>query len=764
MYGRFSGRRYDDALASRTRGYPRFVSGTETRSGSPAAEALLEGLNPPQQEAVSYGEGPLLVLAGAGSGKTRALTHRIAWLLATGRARPDEILAITFTNKAAQEMRDRVGGMVGQVERRMWVMTFHAACARILRAEAERLGYKSSYTIYDEADARRMVKRVLDSMEVDTKRYPPRAIKARISDAKNSLVSPSELARDAESPFEELVAEAFSRYRERMLEANAMDFDDLLVNAVAVLERDEEVLKRYRARFKWVLVDEYQDTNRAQYRLLQLLASDGGNITVVGDDSQAIYGFRGSDVRNILEFERDFPGAAVVKLEQNYRSTQNILGAANAVIANNPENLEKVLWSEAPDGEPIKIVTVEDEHAEARYVAGEIENLVESGTPREEIAVFYRVNAQSRVLEDVLVRYEMPYQVVGGTKFYERSEIKDAIGYLTLLSNPADQMAFARVVNSPKRGIGQTSQARLAAFSNTTGRDIWEVACDAPEVPGLGAAAIRSLGRFTELMEELREGFESRPVADLLEDILERTDYLETLRSERSIEAEGRLENLEELIGVAREFDAGREKGGASDSSALDEFLQAVSLYTDQDGLSDDESKVTLMTLHNAKGLEYEAAFVIGCEEGTFPHSRALEEGSEGEERRLCYVGITRARRSLWMTNARSRRMYGGRSEPTVPSRFLDELPDELVELEGERSRSVHGSVTGWSSEPSSRPEPKVDVPAFTIGDDVVHESFGEGVVTGVEPGGVVTVRFSGEGSERKLMADYAPLTLARTG
>lgn len=733
-----------------------------TKSPVASAEALLEGLNAPQQEAVSYGEGPLLVLAGAGSGKTRALTHRIAWLLATGRARPDEILAITFTNKAAQEMRDRVGAMVGAVERRMWVMTFHAACARLLRVEAERLGYKSSYTIYDEADARRMIKRVLDAMEVDTKRYPPRAIKARISDAKNSLIGPSEYAREADSPFEELVAQAYAQYRDRMLEANAMDFDDLLVNAVSVLERDPEVLARYRQKFRWILVDEYQDTNRAQYRLLQLLASESGNITVVGDDSQAIYGFRGSDVRNILEFERDFPGAAVVKLEQNYRSTQNILGAANAVIANNPENLEKVLWSEAPDGDPIKVVTLDDEHAEARYVAGEIESLVESGVPREEIAVFYRVNAQSRVLEDVLVRYEMPYQVVGGTKFYERSEIKDAIGYLTLLNNPADQMAFSRVVNSPKRGIGQTSQARLLAYSNTTGRTIWEVACDAPEVPGLGAAAVRSLGRFTEMLEELREGVEDRPVADLLEDVLGRTDYLETLRAERTVEAEGRVENLEELIGVAREFDANRKSEEGSATTALEEFLQEVSLYTDQDGLNEDEGKVTLMTLHNAKGLEYQAAFVIGCEEGTFPHSRALEEGSEGEERRLCYVGITRARRSLWMTNARTRRMYGGRPDPTVPSRFLDELPEQLIEVEGERSRSAAGAFGGWTSEPQSRPQPLADVPNFTIGDDVVHESFGEGVITGVEPGGVVTVRFAGEGAERKLMADYAPMSLAR--
>jgi DNA helicase-2/ATP-dependent DNA helicase PcrA len=659
-------------------------------------------------------------------------------------------------------MRDRVGAMVGAVERRMWVMTFHAACARLLRVEAERLGYKSSYTIYDEADARRMIKRVLDAMEVDTKRYPPRAIKARISDAKNSLIGPSEYAAEADSPFEELVAQAYAQYRDRMLEANAMDFDDLLVNAVSVLERDPEVLARYRQKFRWILVDEYQDTNRAQYRLLQLLASEGGNITVVGDDSQAIYGFRGSDVRNILEFERDFPGAAVVKLEQNYRSTQNILGAANAVIANNPENLEKVLWSEAPDGDPIRVVTLDDEHAEARYVAGEIESLVESGVPRDEIAVFYRVNAQSRVLEDVLVRYEMPYQVVGGTKFYERSEIKDAIGYLTLLNNPADQMAFSRVVNSPKRGIGQTSQARLLAYSNTTGRSIWEVACDAPEVPGLGAAAVRSLGRFTEMLEELREGIEDRPVADLLEDVLGRTDYLETLRAERTIEAEGRVENLEELIGVAKEFDANRKSEEGSATPALEEFLQEVSLYTDQDGLSEDEGKVTLMTLHNAKGLEYEAAFVIGCEEGTFPHSRALEEGSEGEERRLCYVGITRARRSLWMTNARTRRMYGGRPDPTVPSRFLDELPEQLIEVEGERSRSAAGSFGGWASEPQSRPQPLADVPNFTIGDDVVHESFGEGVITGVEPGGVVTVRFAGEGAERKLMADYAPMSLAR--
>ena len=726
--------------------------------GADQVERLLAGLNGPQREAVTFGEGPLLILAGAGSGKTRALTHRIAWLLATGRAHPNQILAITFTNKAADEMRERVSALVGGVSRRMWVMTFHAACARLLRIEAERLGYTSRFTIYDEADSLRMLKRCLDELEVDTKRYPPRAVRARISDAKNQLIDAETYQEQVGGVFEDMVGQAYRLYERRMLDANSMDFDDLLMRTVNVLELFEDVRRRYRERFRWILVDEYQDTNHAQYRLLQLLAGEDGNLTVVGDEDQSVYGFRGAEVRNILEFEDDFPDAYVVKLEQNYRSTETILRAANAVISHNTGRLGKHLWSDLGEGEKIHVTELEDEHAEARFVAGEIEELIgQHGMTRDEIAVFYRTNAHSRVLEDILVRYELPYQVIGGTKFYERAEIKDAIAYLQLLVNPADEVSFSRVINSPRRGIGDTSQGRLLAHANTTGRTIWEIALEKETVPGLSAAAMKSIGRFTELIEELRAEFENGSVAELLRALLERSGYLDALRAERTIEAEGRIENLEELVGVAAEFDANREVEGPSEIAPLEEFLQAISLYTDQDDISKDESKVTLMTLHNAKGLEYDAVFIIGCEEGVFPHSRSLEEGNEEEERRLAYVGITRARKRLWMTHARSRRMFAGR-ETGFPSRFLSELPDDLVEREGTQEQAI----TGWSLGGSTGPTPKADPSlSFATGDDIVHASFGDGVVTAVEPGGVVVVRFASDGAERKLMADYAPLRKA---
>ena len=726
--------------------------------GADQVERLLAGLNGPQREAVTFGEGPLLILAGAGSGKTRALTHRIAWLLATGRAHPNQILAITFTNKAADEMRERVSSLVGGVSRRMWVMTFHAACARLLRIEAERLGYTSRFTIYDEADSLRMLKRCLEELEVDTKRYPPRAVRARISDAKNQLIDAETYQEQIGGVFEDMVGQAYRLYERRMLDANSMDFDDLLMRTVNVLELFEDVRRRYRERFRWILVDEYQDTNHAQYRLLQLLAGKDGNLTVVGDEDQSVYGFRGAEVRNILEFEDDFPDAHVVKLEQNYRSTETILQAANAVISHNTGRLGKRLWSDLGEGEKVHVAELEDEHAEARFVAGEIEELIDKhGMSRDEIAVFYRTNAHSRVLEDILVRYELPYQVIGGTKFYERAEVKDAVAYLQLLVNPADEVSFSRVINSPRRGIGDTSQGRLLAHANTTGRTIWEIATEPEAVPGLSAAAIKSISRFTELIEELRAEFENGPVADLLRALLERSGYLDTLRAERTIEAEGRIENLEELVGVAAEFDIERGVEGPSELSPLEEFLQAISLYTDQDDMKRDESKVTLMTLHNAKGLEYDAVFVIGCEEGVFPHSRSLEEGNEEEERRLAYVGVTRARKRLWMTHARSRRLFAGR-ETGFPSRFLSELPEELVEREGTQEQAMTGWALGGTTAPVPQADPSL---SFVTGDDIVHASFGDGVVTAVEPGGVIVVRFSSDGAERKLMADYAPLRKA---
>ncbi len=720
-------------------------------------DTLLDGLNEPQREAVLHGEGPLLILAGAGSGKTAVLTRRIAHLVQTGQAQPSEILAITFTNKAAAEMRERVEQLVGRRARAMWVMTFHSACARMLRSDAHRLGYTRSFTIWDEADSVRLVKACIEELDVDPKRFAPRAVKRQISDAKNRLEDASAYREKVSSFFEQTAAEVYALYEQRAHAMNAMDFDDLLVRCVNVLELFPEVYERYQRAFRHVLVDEYQDTNRAQYRWLQILSQEHRNLCVVGDDDQAVYSFRGADLRNILDFEDDFPDAHVVRLEQNYRSTQTILSAANAVVGNNRARKSKALWTDGDGGDPVRLRECEDEHAEARLVAGEVERLVDEGASRDEIAVFYRTNAQSRVLEDTLVRYGVGYQVIGGTKFYERAEVKDALAYLTLLVNPQDVVCFGRVVNSPRRGIGDTTQARIVNHANTIGEPVWDVALDPEAVPGLGAAAVKAVGRFMSTMERLRERADGgAPVGDLLAETLSETGYRDALESEGrgDPQAQVRLENLDELVGVAREYDATAEE------PSVDEFLQQVALFSDQDALEDDEGTLTLMTLHNAKGLEFPTVFVIGMEDGVFPHSRAVESGDIEEERRLCYVGITRARRELYLTFARTRALYGGR-EWNVPSRFLGEIPTELTDRMGEDSApSVDSSATRWDRSGSPRPvTPRAAEASFALGDDVVHASFGEGVVTGVDPrSGVVVVRFGGDASERKLMADYAPL------
>jgi DNA helicase II / ATP-dependent DNA helicase PcrA len=738
--------------------------GAPVAAGSTAVERLLADLNPAQRRAVEHGDGPLLVLAGAGSGKTRVLTHRIAYLLATGMARPGEILAITFTNKAADEMRERIAGLTGAAARMMWVMTFHSACARILRQHADRLAYKRGFSIYDEADSVRMVKRCMEELDVDPKRFPPRAVKSQLSLAKNRLRDAETYRSEQGSYFEETVADVYATYEQRMHANNAMDFDDLLVRTVNLFELFDDLRDRYARGFRHVLVDEYQDTNRVQYRLLQLLSGEHGNLFVVGDDAQSIYGFRAAEIRNILDFQGDFEDTEVVKLEQNYRSTQTILDASNGLIANNRDQMDKQLWTDAGAGEPVTIAELQDEHEEARWVAGEIDRLVaEEGIPRTEIAVFYRTNAQSRVLEDTLVRFDVPYQVIGGTKFYERAEIKDAVAYLTLLLNPEDSVSLQRVVNSPRRGIGKTSEGRLLAHANTVGRPPLELLAEPERIPGLGAAAVKAMGRFAELIASLGERAAERgSVAELLQATLNESGYLESLEAERTIEAEGRIENLEELVGVAAEFDANRELEGDSGTPPLEEFLEQISLFTAQDDLAGDEELVTLMTLHNAKGLEYRAVFIIGCEDGVFPHSRSVDEGSLEEERRLAYVGLTRARERLTLSYARRRTIFGA-SGSGIPSRFLGEIPEGLVER-----HSTAGPTTGWGSPggfgaPGGFAQaPPGDEPTLelAVGDDVVHASFGQGVVTAVEPGNVVVVSFRGEG-ERKLMADYAPIQKA---
>jgi DNA helicase II / ATP-dependent DNA helicase PcrA len=722
-------------------------------------QALLEGLNPPQREAVTRGDGPLLILAGAGSGKTRVLTHRIAWLVQTGGARAGELLAITFTNKAAQEMRERVELLLGRSTRGMWVMTFHAACARLLRAEAPRLGYTRQYTIYDAADSRRLVKRCIDELGIDPKRFSPAAMQHQISDAKNKLRDADAYRQQVGGFFEQTVADVYELYERDLHRMNAMDFDDLLVRTVNVLELFPEVRARYAAAFRHVLVDEYQDTNHAQYRLLQLLAGEHRNLAVVGDDDQSVFGFRGADITNILNFRDDFQDAHVVRLEQNYRSTQTILDAANAVISHNRGRMGKSLWTDLGEGDPVKVRELDDEHAEARFVVGEIERLVDEGVSRAEIAVFYRTNAQSRVLEDTLVRREIGYQVIGGTKFYERAEIKDAIAYLTVLANPQDVVSFTRVANSPKRGIGQTSQSRVLAHAVTMGIAVWDAAAEPAAVPGLGTAAIRAFERFMTTMASLRDrAQEGVPVGDLLEAILSETGYVDALEAERTIEAQGRVENLEQLVEAAREFDARGPASGEGEAT-LERFLQEVALVADADTRRDDEGLVTLMTLHNAKGLEYPIVFMIGCEEGVFPHSRSLDEGTLEEERRLCYVGITRAMRDLYLTYARRRAVFGAQSY-SLPSRFLSEIPPDLTDQEG--ALQVVGAVAAQAGRPramswtsASSQAPSAD---YRMGDDVLHAAFGEGVVVGVEPGGIVVVRFASDGSERKLMAEYAPI------
>jgi ATP-dependent DNA helicase UvrD/PcrA len=708
-------------------------------------EQYLAELNPAQREAVLHTEGPVLVVAGAGSGKTRVLTYRIVHLLRTAGTKPNEILAITFTNKAAGEMKRRLEGLVGGVARTMWVMTFHAACGRILRREIPRLGYRSNFTIYDQADQVRLAKQCLEELERDPKRFVPRGIHAQISNAKNRLVGPEEYRARVSSFYDQTVADVYDLYQRRLHASNALDFDDLLYLTVEVLNRFPEARERWQKAFRYVLVDEYQDTNHAQYVLLKILAEKHRNICAVGDPDQSIYAFRGADIRNILEFERDFGEVATIPLEQNYRSTNAILEAANGVISHNRERKPKNLWSELGEGEPVRVVEVEDEHAEARFVASEIVRLGEEGLAPSEIAVFYRTNAQSRVLEDILVRQEVPYQVIGGPRFYERAEVKDGVAYLQVIDNPADAVSLQRIANRPRRGIGDTTIARLQTFADAQGIPLWE-ALGRREEAGCGAAPLRAVARLRTLFESLMAQAGELSVPELVERVLEQSGYMEALEAERTIEAQGRIENLQELVGVAREYQETAEE------PSLSEFLQQISLFSDQDEMVEEGGRVTLMTLHNAKGLEFRAVFLIGMEEGVFPHARSIEEQGLEEERRLCYVGLTRAQERLTLTHASSRSLWGSKSY-NLPSRFLDELPEDRVERDRLRPTSWHAYGV-----PSRSLAPEREVPSLSTGDSVRHSTLGEGVVTRIERDGTVTVRFAEDGAERRLMLEYAPL------
>jgi DNA helicase-2/ATP-dependent DNA helicase PcrA len=733
----------------------------------PELTALVDGMNDPQRQAVLHDTGPVLVLAGAGSGKTRVLTHRIAYLVRGGRARHDEILAITFTNKAAQEMRDRVEGLLGARIKGMWVTTFHSACVRILRSEADKLGYTKSFTIYDQSDARRMVKRCLDELSIDPKRFTPAAVLNQISDAKNKLRDSEDYGTLVGSYFERTIADVYKLYEQELIKANAMDFDDLLVRTVNVLELFPEVRDRYRQAFRYVLVDEYQDTNHAQYKLLSLICGGGhDNLMVVGDDAQSIYGFRGADIRNILDFERDRPNATVITLDQNYRSSQTILSAANAVIAGNREQKQKRLWSDLGEGEPIVLRETEDEHAEARFVVGEIERLVdEDDVGRSDVACFYRTNAQARVLEDMLIRRDIDYQVIGGTRFYERAEIKDALAYLTLVVNARDIVAFQRVVNTPKRGLGATSVGRLLQYADAIGESPLTMAARAEQIPKLSAAAIKNFKAFASIVRELRaRNDDGVRVAELLKLALEKSGYIDALEHERSVEAEGRIDNLGELVNVAAEYDVNDRT-----TAGVDGFLQELALVADSEGRKDAQGAVTLMSLHNAKGLEYPVVFILGLEDGVFPHSRSFDEGTVEEERRLAYVGITRAKERLYLTWAQRRQTFG-QTNYAIRSRFLQEIPAELTTGldEAPSGKTFGGGAGGYRAAgprgattrpPAGGGNPMTaDGEALRVGDDVEHSQFGVGTIVGAQPGGVVIVRFADGGDERKLMAEFAPL------
>jgi DNA helicase-2/ATP-dependent DNA helicase PcrA len=711
---------------------------------------LLESLNPTQLDAVEHTEGPLLILAGAGSGKTRVLTHRIAYILDQGLAAPEEVLAITFTNKAAGEMKDRVALLVGPDSRKMWVSTFHAFCARILRVHAEKLGYKREFTIYDGADQVRLVKRSIVELGKDPKRFNPRSFAAQISAAKNVLATPDDYLRSTEGYIAENVAEVYNLYQRRLYENNAMDFDDLIMQTVALLEVFPEVRERYQTRFKYIHVDEYQDTNHAQYRLVNILAAAHRNLCVVGDDDQSVYSWRGADIRNILDFERDYPEAKVVKLERNYRSTQTILDAANAVVANNASRKPKELWTAGPHGERIRIFTASDEYAEARFVVSDIERLIDAGARPADVSVFYRTNAQSRALEDVLVREGVPYQVVGGVRFYERAEIKDAMAFLAVISNPSDSGALERIINVPKRGLGATSVARLQEHARRNGVSLYDALADA-DAADLTGAAKKACRAVRDLFEGWRVAAQEVPPAELIGAVLDESGYRAELVAENTVESESRLENLEELINAAREYER------VEPEPTLASFLQEQALYSEQDALSGEGGRVALMTLHNAKGLEFDHVFVVGMEEGTFPHARSLDEQNLEEERRLAYVGITRARRSLTLTYAKLRSSWGER-EYQMPSRFLSEIP------EGLKSGTITGSPAGrggWGMalQGRSRGEPERAVSGavqYRAGEKVRHARFGVGEV--VEAGaGRVVVRFGTQ--ERVFVPEIAPLS-----
>ena len=774
----------------------------------PNAGELLEGLNPQQEEAVKHAGSALLIVAGAGSGKTRVLSNRIAYMIATGRAHHGEILAITFTNKAAAEMRERIEALVGGRAKTMWISTFHSSCVRILRREAKNVGLNSNFSIYDSADSLRLITLVAKNLDLDPKRFAPKAIQHKISALKNELIDADSYSSSANynDPFEQAVAEVFKGYSQRLRQANAMDFDDLIAETVYMFRAFPALADSYRRRFRHVLVDEYQDTNHAQYALVREIVGEGpgaAELTVVGDSDQSIYAFRGADIRNIVEFEKDYPDARTIKLEQNYRSTQTILSAANSVISRNPNRPEKRLWTAEGDGEKIVGYVGENEHDEAQFIAKEIDRLQDEGNLRPgDVAIFYRTNAQSRSIEDVLVRVGLPYKVVGGTRFYERKEIKDALAYLRVLVNPDDDVNLRRILNEPKRGIGDRAEGAVAALAERERTSFMAAARRADEAPGMATRSVNAVLGFVKLLDDLAEVASGSGAAAALEAVLEQTGYLAALRSSTDPQDESRVENLAELVAVVREYERDNPEG------SLGAFLEQVSLVADADQIPDApgadidaavaEAKrlgvVTLMTLHTAKGLEFPVVFLTGMEHGLFPHQRSATDPKElAEERRLAYVGLTRARKRLYLTRSEVRSMWG-QSQYNPASQFIEEIPAELVEWKREGASRQSGgwgsgaaigssryggsfwgagTARGAGASPSagfnadvpaavakSRVQPQKEIVAVSVGDKVNHTSFGNGTVLAVEGAGDKTVaKVKFDVGEKRLLLRYAPLT-----
>jgi DNA helicase-2/ATP-dependent DNA helicase PcrA len=773
----------------------------------PDAAQLLEGLNPQQEEAVKHAGSALLIVAGAGSGKTRVLSNRIAYLIATGRAHHGEILAITFTNKAAAEMRERIEALVGGRAKIMWISTFHSSCVRILRQEAANVGLKSNFSIYDSADSLRLVTQVSKALDLDPKKFAPKAIQHKISALKNELIDADSYASAANynDPFEQAVAEVYKGYTQRLRQANAMDFDDLIAETVFMFRAFPALADSYRRRFRHVLVDEYQDTNHAQYALVREIVGEGpgaSELTVVGDSDQSIYAFRGADIRNIVEFEKDYPEARTIKLEQNYRSTQNILSAANSVISRNPNRPEKRLWTAEGDGHKIIGYVGENEHDEAQFIAKEIDRLQDEDNLRPgDVAIFYRTNAQSRSIEDVLVRVGLPYKVVGGTRFYERKEIKDALAYLRVLVNPDDDVNLRRVLNEPKRGIGDRAEGAVAALAQRERISFMAAARRAEQAPAMATRSVNAVLGFVKLLDDLAEVAAGSGAAAALEAVLEQTGYLAALRSSTDPQDESRVENLAELVAVVREYEQDNPEG------SLGAFLEQVSLVADADQIPDApgadidaavaEAKrlgvVTLMTLHTAKGLEFPVVFLTGMEHGLFPHQRSATDPKElAEERRLAYVGLTRARKRLYVTRSEVRSMWG-QSQYNPASQFLEEIPAELLEWKREGTRRQAGGWGGGSIGSSryggsfwgagtargaaadssagfnadvpaaiakNRVQPQKEIVAVSVGDKVNHTSFGNGTVLALEGAGDKTVaKVKFDVGEKRLLLRYAPLT-----